>query len=95
MDKICNGREIIDFPIYSDPTYKTDKNTSDKKKSDKPESAPNVVGQNIYAVKSTLSNYNLTIYQEYSNAYASGNVIRQEVDGNRVVLYVSKGPKPT
>ena len=92
MDKICAGKAVKQFPTTADPPYNNSYNnaTTDINSA---ENAPNVVGMTLAEAKIQLSSYNLTIYNDYSDTVPSGTVISQEVQNQRVVLHVSKGPK--
>lgn len=94
MDEITKDEKIVYFSKNEDPEYKNSYGQNIEKMdkdNDNLYNAPNVVGKNITEAKSLLSKYDIYIYYQFSDRYANGIVINQKVEGNRIVLYVSKG----
>lgn len=92
---ILEGEEVAEFPKVDDPPYsQSSKKIEPKTQDDKLANAPSVVGMTIQQARSTLSEYNLTIYSVFSSTVPNGVVISQSVQNGRIVLNVSKGASP-
>ncbi len=110
MSSALDGQEIIDFPTTKDPEYKNPFNqeqqkkygsASNENKTDKPENAngnlaaaPNTTGKTFAEAQSLLNGFNAYYSEEYSDTVPANVVISQSISGDRILLVVSKGPKP-
>ena len=102
MSRALAGQEIEEFPDTEDPEYKSDfnKKQAEKYGSDKeneakdPAKAPDVTGKTLSDAQMQLGGYNVYLVEEYSNSVPAGTVIGQRVDGDKLVLVVSKGKDP-
>lgn len=96
MDKICEGKEVIDFPKTADPEYtkKARQSYDDDDYSDEElDNAPYVVGKTLGEARSKLWKYKITTYYEFSDTVEEGYIISQTVKNGRINLAVSKGKK--
>ncbi|MEG0015495.1 MAG: penicillin-binding protein [Gordonibacter sp.] len=98
MSRALEGQPIVQFPETQDPEYKNPFNTEQQKKlgneEKDPSKAPSVVGKTIPQAQALLGGYVVYTIEEYSDTVAAGLIISQSVEGNRLLLHVSKGAKP-
>ena len=102
MSRALAGQEIEEFPDTEDPEYKSDfnKKQAEKYGSDKeneakdPAKAPDVTGKTLSDAQMQLGGYNVYLVEEYSDSVPAGTVIGQRIDGDKLVLVVSKGKDP-
>ena len=101
MSRALEGQPIVQFPETKDPEYKNPFNTEQQKKlgnktseGKDPSTAPNVVGKTLSQAQAALGGYTVYYVEEYSDTVASGLIISQSVQGDQLMLHVSKGPKP-
>ncbi len=102
MSRALAGQEIEEFPDTEEPEYKNDFNEeqadkygSDKKNEAKdPAKAPDVTGKTLSDAQMQLGGYNVYLVEEYSDSVPAGTVIGQRIDGDKLVLVVSKGKDP-
>ena len=102
MSRALAGQEIEEFPDTEEPEYKNDFNEeqADKYGSDKeseakdPAKAPDMSGKTLSDAQLQLGGYNVYMVEEYSDSVPAGTVIGQRIDGDKLVLVVSKGKDP-
>ena len=104
MSRALAGTEIVQFPETKDPEYKNPFNTEQKEKYAKQTQeekdkelaakAAGAVGLSLSDAASLLNGYDVSYTEEYSSSVAAGIVISQSVQNGKIVLVVSKGPKP-
>lgn len=98
MSMALEGTEIQDFPETKDPTYDNDFNSKQKEtlgeEYQDPSDAPSVVGQSYDEALASLSGFKVSVMEEYSSSVPSGSIISQSVQGDTVVIVVSKGAAP-
>ena len=101
MSRALEGQPIVAFPETKDPEYKNPFNAEQQKKlgskttdSKDPSTAPNVVGKTLSQAQAALGGYTVYYVEEYSSTVAAGLIISQTVQGDQLLLHVSKGPKP-
>ena len=109
MDRATSGKAIENFPTVADPPYNNPYNIAQKNKLGKKveeekdedgesrekdvNSAPSAVGKTFEEAIQILNGYKAG-YIEYSDTVPEGTVISQSVQEGKVVIVVSKGPKP-
>lgn len=102
MSRALAGQEIEEFPDTEEPEYKNDFNEeqADKYGSNKeneakdPAKAPDMTGKTLSDAQMQLGGYNVYLVEEYSDSVPAGTVIGQRIDGDKLVLVVSKGKDP-
>lgn len=107
MDRVTSGQAIENFPTVADPPYNNPYNIAQKNKLSKqtedPEktaqqnanSAPSTVGKTFDQAIQLLSGYDAGYLEEYSDTVPAGTIISQSIQDSKVVIVVSKGPKPS
>ncbi|BAK44081.1 transglycosylase domain-containing protein [Eggerthella sp. YY7918] len=97
MSAALEGQPIQNFPETKDPTYNHEFNKKQKatlgEETKDPATAPSVVGKTTEEIKEALSGYKVSIVEEYSSTVPAGVVISQSIQGDTVVVVVSKGPE--
>ena len=110
MDRATSGKAIENFPTVADPPYNNPYNIAQKNKLGKKveeekdedgesrekdvNSAPSAVGKTFEEAIQILNGYKAGYIEEYSDTVPEGTVISQSVQEGKVVIVVSKGPKP-
>ena len=105
-----SGKAIENFPTVADPPYNNPYNIAQKNKLGKKveeekdedgesrekdvNSAPSAVGKTFEEAIQILNGYKAGYIEEYSDTVPEGTVISQSVQEGKVVIVVSKGPKP-
>ena len=99
-----------ELPTVADPPYNNPYNIAQKNKLGKKveeekdedgesrekdvNSAPSAVGKTFEEAIQILNGYKAGYIEEYSDTVPEGTVISQSVQEGKVVIVVSKGPKP-
>lgn len=78
-------------PAYSNTFNETQNNLYMEKEK---KAAPNVTNMTMDQAETYLQEFDRIYYEEYSDTVPAGQVIRQSLDGEVVLVYLSKGPKP-
>ncbi|OUO87124.1 glycosyl transferase [Gordonibacter sp. An230] len=109
MSRALAGSEIEQFPETKDPEYKNEFNEkqaekygSSKKEDGEngqnegsdPSKAPDMAGKTLDDAIAQLSGYNAYMIEEYSDSVPAGTIIGQKVEGDKLILIVSKGRNP-
>jgi len=96
MNAALQGIPAEDFTPAADPSYNSsfNKKQGDKHDINDPNGAPDVSGLSLSEAKEDLQGYEVDYVEVYSDSVPPGIVVRQAVDGKKVVLYVSKGADP-
>ena len=100
MNRWLADKEIEDFPSADSPSYtrkfsNTDLDVPGIKSTKDPNDAPDLKGMTIeQAIKLLKDEYKYTSSEEYDDTVPAGSVIGQRVEGNKLVIIVSKGPDP-
>ena len=110
MDRATSGKAIENFPTVADPPYNNPYNIAQKNKLGKKveeekdedgesrekdvNSVPSAVGKTFEEAIQILNGYKAGYIEEYSDTVPEGTVISQSVQEGKVVIVVSKGPKP-
>ncbi|WP_419060939.1 transglycosylase domain-containing protein [Enteroscipio rubneri] len=96
MSAALEDQPVVDFPAAEDPDYNNDFNKKQQITLGDPDpaDAPSVVGMTLSDAQSALSDYTVSVVEEYSDTAAAGSVIGQSVQDDTIVLVVSKGPQP-
>lgn len=87
MKRALKGKKILPFPDAAAPKYNSSKFRIPVSK------PPKTSGLELAKAKAKLRGYKYSVEYVYSNK-PKGTVISQKVKGSRLVLVVSKGPKP-
>ncbi len=87
MRKALKGQKVMRFPTAKSPRYTPSKFHIPVSR------PPKVVGLNLSKAAGRLGGYSYTVEYAYSSK-PEGTVIGQKVKGTKMVLVVSKGPKP-
>ncbi|MCL2888947.1 MAG: transglycosylase domain-containing protein [Eggerthellaceae bacterium] len=85
------GFSTASAPAYNNPFNEKQKELYDKKD---PSTAPNVVGKTLSQAAIELEGFEAEWFDEFSEIIPAGVVIRQVPHGEKLWLYVSKGPDP-
>lgn len=98
MSMALEGTPVQDFPETKDPEYNNDFNEKQKatlgEEVKDPKDAPDVSGQSYDEAIAALDGYKVSVVEEYSDTVAAGSIISQSIQGDSVVIVVSKGPAP-
>lgn len=99
MSQALAGTDIVQFPQTKDPAYNNEFNKKQKEEYDKEEEknaedAPSVVGLSLNDAAAQLHGHSCAYTEAYSDVVPAGIVMSQSVQNGRIMLVVSKGPKP-
>lgn len=98
MSRALANQPLQDFPKTKDPSYTNTFNDTQSKKYGKqvdPSKAPNTVGKTLSEAAALLDGYDAAYVEEYSSTVPAGSIISQSTQEDRIILSVSKGPRPS
>ena len=99
LNNYLRGTPYEKFPSYTPPVYNNAYNEEQAREMAKKmlDKAPKVVGQTLPKAMKTLEGYAVLYVKDYHATAAKDTVFKQEIDtaGKQLILYVSKGPRPS
>ena len=99
LNNYLRGTPYEKFPSYTPPVYNNAYNEEQAREMAKKmlDKAPKVVGQTLSKAMKTLEGYAVLYVKDYHATAAKDTVFKQEIDtaGKQLILYVSKGPRPS
>lgn len=99
MNRWLADKEIEQFPEAADPPYNkkfsnTDLDVKGITSTKDPNDAPDLTGLTAEQAIAKLKGYKYTQTEAYSDTVPAGQIISQRVEGDKVVIVVSKGKDP-
>lgn len=99
MNDWCANRAVVDFPTAGRPTYtkhfsNVDLDLKNVKSAPRLNEADDTTGKTLKEALELLKEYPYEVREEYSDDVAAGTVIKQSIEGDKIVVVVSKGPDP-